>query len=176
VHQFLQPVLKFVHPRTARRFVAVATVLLSAHGSAAEQPGLKLALARYETTTRFASIVRLTPPAFTPPAFTPVQPDLTVPVRHPADLQSQPVVSSKAEPENPSLAEHLEKSELPGRLRLSWISSDNDQAPFKQGKIQVGYGPVYYDSSFNRTLVFFESKGTRTEEPTCGYVKISFRF
>src|SRR5581483_11026633 len=44
------------------------------------------------------------------------------------------------------------------------------------GRFGFGYGSVYYDSFYGKPLVFFEGKGTRVEEPGCGYLKMSFTF
>ena len=53
---------------------------------------------------------------------------------------------------------------------------DDNAALRHQRRLLVGYGPVYYDSYYDKPLPMFERQGTRLEEPGCGYVKFSFTF
>ncbi len=57
-----------------------------------------------------------------------------------------------------------------------WLVKDSSGGSVALGRLGLGYGSVYYDSFYDKPMVFFECKGTRVEEPGCGYLKMSFSF
>lgn len=58
-------------------------------------------------------------------------------------------------------------------LELSRRSAfDQDAKLWASASIQAGYGEIYPD----KTAAVYGHNGTRWEEPSCGYIKIRFRF
>lgn len=149
------------------RVLAFSLALAAWSASSAELPSLKLAMARHEAGSK--------------PFFSPASPLMTI-AR--ADDDSATIESRLTDALRPlSLAisparvSYLEKT-VTARTRLAWFSvnSPESTAPKRHRQVLLGYGAVYYDSYYDKLLPMFERKGTRVEEPGCGYVKISFNF
>jgi hypothetical protein len=148
--------------------IALSLAIGNSATQAGEQLSLKVSMARYEAP--FSPSASLTFPPYNPISAV-VSP---VAVKELPEKDATPPAWMESESNSPKIS-YLEKHSAI-RSRLSWIAGENSTPVRKNGQVQVGYGPVYYDSYYDKPMAIFEGKGTRVEEPGCGYVKISFTF
>jgi hypothetical protein len=137
--------------------------------AALELPSLRSPMARYETGSQHYAPVR---PASSV-ALSAV--DFSV-----AALPRMVFNSEASTPFNPSrpFSVQIDPRQLmksPAQA-LRWLVKDSSGGRVALGRLGLGYGSVYYDSFYDKPMVFFECKGTRVEEPGCGYLKMSFSF
>jgi hypothetical protein len=157
--------------RTAPRIVtliAFTAVASALSANAGDQLSLRAPMARYEAQFSAAGSLMLSSHN---PAIGQSNPDAGVGQTVPQKDTTSPAWLESASP----TVSYLEKQRTI-HSRLAWIAGDNATSLRKKGQVQVGYGPVYYDSYYDKPMTIFEVKGTRVEEPGCGYVKISFSF
>jgi hypothetical protein len=149
--------------------IAFSLVLSALPLCAGELPSLRSPMARYETGSQhYAPLTRPVPvPAATLDFAIACLPRAVFNIQ---DAGSSTLAETPALQFNPH---YLAK--IPTRPHR-WLAKDRSSGSVGLGRFLVGYGSVYYDSFYDKPMVIFEGKGTRVEEPGCGYLKMSFSF
>ena len=149
--------------RAARGMIIVfAAGLILNHSLAAAEPILSLRMAKLEIRTeRRAPISRLG--SGTPAAIETAR-HVEVPLPRRNEMLSFPRSLVLEKP----VAERHRLLEISRRDALN----DEDAKLWASASIQAGYGEIYPD----KIAAIYGHNGTRWEEPSCGYIKIRFRF
>ena len=148
----------------ARRAILLLSVglILNASLATAAEPILSLTMAKLDfRSERRAPISR-----FTPGTSTPIQNARHVEVflPRPTEFLSFPhsLVLKKSAAQEPHPLLQLTRRTARNQDAKLWASAS----------IQAGYGEIYPD----KTAAVYGHNGTGWEEPSCGYIKIRFRF